>query len=168
MTAKLSTRVFKQKDGSTIAFDLEVTADNFDQAFQDLAEGIRAAEKHQFSLIPPAGSPPPPKARKNGNGHKPNPQGGTIHANRMTIEPRPDGRINVKWFAAGHRWPDLTTCTAPEILRNKYLPDEDLDRWTLDELMAAGDHKVDHVITWRSSEKLNSKGNPYKNIVKIE
>jgi len=34
--------------------------------------------------------------------------------------------------------------------------------------MAARDHKVDHVITWKPSEKLNSKGNPYKNIVRIE
>lgn len=87
----------------------------------------------------------------------------TIHAIKLQIEPRPDGKVNLNFFESGHQYPDIkatkTTAEAVSML-------QPLGAWTIAH-MVASEYAINAVIDWKPSTTLNKNGKPYKNIVSI-
>lgn len=90
--------------------------------------------------------------------------GGTFHIVKMQIEPRADGKVNVKFFEAGHQYPDITAVKTPA---EGALMLQPIGGWTPAH-MVAGEYNITAAIEWVASDKMNSKGNPYKNIKSIK
>jgi hypothetical protein len=90
--------------------------------------------------------------------------GGTFHVVKMQIEPRADGKVNIKFFEAGHQYPDITAVKTPA---EGALLLQPLGGYTPAH-MVAGEYQIGAAIEWVTSDKMNSKGNPYKNIKSIK
>ena len=89
---------------------------------------------------------------------------GTFHAVKMTVTPREGGKTKLDFFEVNHKFPDISAVMAPENLVDLM---KLTGEWTVDHFMKATAFEVKYMIQWRNSDKLNSKGNPYKNIVGI-
>lgn len=87
----------------------------------------------------------------------------TIHAIKLQIEPRADGKVNLNFFEAGHQYADIkatkTTAEAIAML-------QPIGAFT-EEHMVASEYAINAVIDWKPSANLNKNGKPYKNIVTI-
>jgi len=90
--------------------------------------------------------------------------GQTINAVKMSVTPRADGKVEVKWFAAGHTYPDIYATKTVEALCDLL---KATGQWTPAHFGAVAEYLVPMTIRYVNSEKLNSKGNPYKNIVAV-
>lgn len=88
----------------------------------------------------------------------------TIRAVKMTVTPRTDGKADVKFFEQGHQYPDIYATKTPAELVTML---KTTGAWTPQHFAAAGEYQVNFVIDYKLSEKLNTKGNPYKDIVTI-
>lgn len=86
-------------------------------------------------------------------------------ATKLGIEPRTDGRSYFKFYGSGHKFPDLSAVLAPDQAVKMMAH---LAQWTPEHFMKAVEYDVKYRVGWKNSETLNSKGNPYKNIVAIE
>lgn len=89
--------------------------------------------------------------------------GGVINASNIIVAPRTDGKTAVEFYAPGRKFPEIKAVMMPEQLAALFG-----GGWTPAHFKVAGNYAVQVRVTWRPSEKLNSAGNPYKNIVKIE
>lgn len=87
-----------------------------------------------------------------------------IHAVKMQIEARPDGKSKVKFFANGHEYPDIDVVRTPDQLAQLMSKTAD---WKPEHFKTTVEAKCDYLIEYVNSEKLNSKGNPYKNITAV-
>jgi hypothetical protein len=113
--------------------------------------------------LPPApGAPPPVPAP----GAPAPVKGETFQAVKMEVTPKPDGKAELKFYAAGHRYPDLTSTQTVERLL-QYLAATG-DAWTAEHLATAQTFDVSYAVAWEPSEKLNSAGKPYKNLVAVK
>lgn len=86
------------------------------------------------------------------------------HAVKMKVTPLEDGKVSVDFFAAGHQYPDVYDRMKPEQLLAMLAP---TGAWTLEHLNHVASYQVSYVVEWEFSERVNSKGNPYKNILAI-
>lgn len=93
------------------------------------------------------------------------PQMFTMQIERMEITPRADGKVDAKFFQAGHQYPDLTTAKPPDALVAMLAQ---TGQWTAAHFAAATQYPVKWIIEWVNSDKLNKNGKPYKNIVAIK
>lgn len=107
------------------------------------------------------------------NGHaptaaKPAPAAGevlTLVAASMEVTPKPDGKVELKFFEAGHKYPDIYANGTVENMLKLLAPTGD---WTADLLSTATSYDgLAYTVRYTLSKKLNSKGNPYKDIVNI-
>ena len=87
--------------------------------------------------------------------------GGELVANKMTVTPRPDGKSKLEFFMAGHRWADVSAVMTPDQLAGMM---QLTGAWTPDHFKATATYDVNYRIGWRPSAKLNSNGQPYRNI----
>jgi hypothetical protein len=106
---------------------------------------------------PVTGAPAPQAHTQSSNG-------GTFHIVKMQIEPRADGKVNIKFFEVGHQYPDITAVKTPAEGAVLLQP---LGGYTPAH-MVAGEYNITAAIEWVASYKMNSKGNPYKNIKSIK
>jgi len=123
--------------------------------------------------LPPSpfgnGSPPAPMgapAPVPAPGAAPAAKGGTFQAVKMEVTPKTDGKAELKFYAAGHRYPDLTSTQSIDRLL-QYLAHTG-DAWTVQHLSVANTFDISYAVTFEFSEKLNSAGKPYKNLVDVE
>lgn len=93
------------------------------------------------------------------------PQIFTMQIERMETTPRSDGKVDAKFFQAGHQYPDLTAAKAPDALVAMLAQ---TGQWTAAHFAAATQYPVKWIIEWVNSDKLNKNGKPYKNIVAIK
>jgi len=92
-------------------------------------------------------------------------QNGIIQAVLLEIQPVKDGKISLNWLASGHKYADIyTTRTAEKALE---LLQSFGEAWDESHLLAYGKYDVAHNVYYRLSDKMNTKGNPYKDIVEI-
>lgn len=76
----------------------------------------------------------------------------------------------LEFFSAGHQYPDLSYKVGET--REKRIAAfmkllKDTGDWNESHFGAGSSYECDLVATWKPSEKLNSRGNPYKNIVSV-
>lgn len=109
-------------------------------------------------LPPPAGKPAPaapaaaPRERQ------------STAVVKMKVTPLEGGKVSVDFFAAGHQYADVYDRLDPKQLLAMLAP---TGAWTLEHLAAVATYQVSFVVEWEFSERINSKGNPYKNILAI-
>lgn len=183
------TKLFGTKDGQVIEINVTARADTLAHALDELFNGaVHGKEKYHLSMLNPnvhsspaktskeqapstsapasAGSPasqvPAPAAKPANQTGASTP---TIHAVKLEITPDAEDKVTLKWYAGGHKYPDIyTTRTTEKILELLRSTGED---WTITHLSKVGSYTVNHDIRYLNSEKTNSKGNPYKDIVEI-
>lgn len=88
----------------------------------------------------------------------------TIRAVKLQVEPRPDGKVNLNFFEAGHQYADIKATKTPSDAAILLQP---LGGWTPQHFAAAAEYAISAVIDWKPSENLNKNGKPYKNIVTV-
>ena len=84
----------------------------------------------------------------------------------MEVVPAADGKAELKFYATGHRYPDLTSTQSIDRLL-QYLAHTG-DAWTVHHLSVANTFDISYAVTFEFSEKLNSAGKPYHNLVDVE
>lgn len=88
-----------------------------------------------------------------------------MHVSKMQVEPQADGKVKVSFFEPGHRFPDIYSTR----LATQWVKDlSATGAWTTEHLQTAGEYPVSFKIAYTLSQKLNTKGNPYKDIASIK
>ncbi len=93
---------------------------------------------------------------------------GKLHAitiTKLEVVPRADGRVDLKFYGAGHKYPDLLSTRTPE---NAVELLAATGQWTQQHFAGAGVYQVKMLIEWTESEKRNAQGNPYRDIVSAQ
>lgn len=112
-------------------------------------------------VAPQAPSSPAPVPNGNGNGHS---AMLSLRAAKMTVTPRADGKVDLKFFEAGHQYPDIYTA---KTINEAITMLKTTGAWKPEHFAAAGEFQVNMVIDYKNSEKLNKNGKPYKDIVTV-
>jgi hypothetical protein len=87
----------------------------------------------------------------------------TLEVVKVEVTPKPDGKAELKLYAAGHKYPDLyhngkTQQLVAALSTSGY-------EWTEEQFRTAGSFDVTFYADWRNSERMNNKGNPYKDVI---
>lgn len=92
-------------------------------------------------------------------------QENVVVATKLVVTPRPDGKVSLAFFSEGHKWADITkVCSVADAVKTL----APIGGFTAEHLQALTTYEpISAQITWVESEKKNSAGNPYKNIVSI-
>lgn len=106
----------------------------------------------------PAPVAPPAPAQPQASGPE------SIIATRLVVVPQAEGKSKIEFYADGHKFPDLSVTRKLAELRNMLRL---VGEWTDAHLSAAGDYGVKYRVEYTLSSKLNSKGNPYKDIAGV-
>lgn len=155
-------------DGFTI--NLTARAGNCMDALDDLVLGIQYGKKtYKLDTKPatsqaPVQAPAPVQAAPVPPPVNPPPDVNTFVAVKMTVEPRADGKSKISLFADGHQWADINLIFTPEQAVGTL---GHLAPWTQEHFMTATTYDVKYLVAWKNSTKLNSAGNPYKNLVSV-
>lgn len=88
----------------------------------------------------------------------------TLLATKMEVTPKPDGKVELKFYGAGHKFPDIYANGSVENMVKLLAGNGD---WTAEHLAAANTYDSEFTIRYTLSAKLNSKGNPYKDVLSI-
>ena len=92
---------------------------------------------------------------------------GVFEIVKVSVEMREDGRPQVKFYQAGHQWPDNTAVMKPEQFAKMFEPLG--AEWTEEDFTKNGVFEgISFKLHWTESEKVNTKGNRYKNVTKLE
>src|SRR3990167_6871415 len=87
-------------------------------------------------------------------------------ATKLEVTPKPEGRVELKFYSTGHKFPDLYANGSAENMAKMLAS---TGGWTVDEhLRKAASFDVNMRVKYTLSKKLNSKGNPFKDIVAVE
>ena len=93
--------------------------------------------------------------------------GGVIFTEKVEITPKPGGKAEVGFYGVGHKFPDVRiTKTTAEL--SALFTGATGTQWTEDEFKVADSRNIALNVTWVPSTNTNSKGDPYKNLYKIE
>ncbi len=88
----------------------------------------------------------------------------SFRAVKMEVTPKPDGKAELKFYAASHNFPDIyVTRSHADLVKllAKTAP------WAPENFGAANTFNIDYMVEYTLSEKLNSRGNHYKDIADI-
>jgi len=87
-----------------------------------------------------------------------------VAISRLEVAPRADGRVDLRFFGTGHKYADITAVREPDSAVHMLSA---TGAWTPQHFASVAVYNVAMIIEWTPSEKKNSKGNPYKDIVAI-
>lgn len=90
--------------------------------------------------------------------------GGTFHIVKMKVTPRADGKVDLEFFEANHKWADVKSTKTPA---DSALLLQPIGAWTPQHFAAVGEYQIDCMIDWKPSTNLNKNGQPYKNIAAV-
>lgn len=101
------------------------------------------------------------------NGGNPAPM--PMHVAKITVTPRPDGKMRIEIFGDDRRkpynqWSDMSLFVTPTDAVKFFAP---VGSWTTQHFQSACEYMVDFWVNWEYSKKLNSKGNPYRNPIAV-
>lgn len=88
----------------------------------------------------------------------------TLAIVKFNVEPRQDGKVNLNFFGANHKYADIRSVKTPAEAAAMLQP---TGAWTPEHFSKLSEYTIDMLIDWRNSDKMNSRGQPYKNIVAI-
>jgi hypothetical protein len=87
----------------------------------------------------------------------------TLLVARVEVTPKPDNKVELKLYGENDKYPRLYhNGTVDQVLTALSVTDLD---WKKEQLTVANSINAKFYADWRNSEKLNSNGKPYKNIV---
>lgn len=119
---------------------------------------ISKAQTITKAQVPPLATAPPSDGENDGE----------FDLEKIQIVPRPDGRVTMNYMAAGLRWPVVYSVRSKEqaaTIINSVWPNMNLSE---KDFAQAKDFLLSGKVFWKNSDKMNTQGNPYKNIVRIE
>jgi hypothetical protein len=91
--------------------------------------------------------------------------GGAVEVNRVTVTPNAEGKTKIEFWKTGRKYPELQATWTPERAAELFAK---LDAsWTAAHFQAATAYDVTFTVEWVNSQKLNTKGIPYKDIVDL-
>lgn len=157
---------FRWVDGAGFEHQTTIRAWTGAGLYQQVAEMVaRVLETGGRNLTPPA-APPPASATATAPAPVKSPEGvQSIAVKKIKVTPEvKDGkpRTMVELFAEGHQWADIKAFyDTPSAASAAFGTVTGLD------FAAAGEYSVEFIADYRLSEKKNSKGNPYKNLVNV-
>jgi hypothetical protein len=191
--ARVFTKFYGQYDGQSIEINVTVCANTVTEAIDrllgdsktirekyhlSLAQKVQASTKpvtNRITAAPavssqeqPAPGPGPVPAQPASSQQQPEPvqqREFIIHATKMEVEPSADGKVTLKWYSGGHRYPDIYTKRVAEKALALLLSTG--QSWTAENLQRVTSYNVTHDVYYKESSKPNSRGNPYKDIVAI-
>jgi len=82
--------------------------------------------------------------------------------NKIAVTPKPDGKATVEFFATGRKFADIYATQKIESLVELFG-----GGWRAEHFASAVTYDVGLAVAYTLSDKLNSKNNPYKDIVGI-
>ena len=85
---------------------------------------------------------------------------------RFETQPAPGGKTKCSFYEADRKYPDLYASNTPEHLAEQMSIPGVVD-WTPAHFQIAEIYEMDFQIVYKLSPKLNTKGNPYKDIVRF-
>lgn len=177
--AVVFTQLYGVKDHQVVQFNLTCRANTGAEAIESIFQGIQYASQFGLSTVKPDISEPAPEhaqtsaqpttARNPPAGSQTSetfaPGSGIIRAVKLDIVSEADDKVNLKFYETGHQYPDISTKRVTE--RALELLQSSGDGWTIQDLYRTSTRNIRYEIRYRESEKLNSRGNPYKDIVDI-
>lgn len=145
------------------------TYDEFVDNIQLMLSQIPAIIEMVGGIAPVKESAPAPKRED----YAPRAVGGTDTINIVRIDVGVDAKKlpTLEFFSAGHQYPDLAFKvgdTKEKRIAAFIALLKDTGDWEESHFSIGSSYECDLVATWKPSEKLNSKGNPYKNIVSVK
>jgi len=179
----------KLPDGTQQSFQINITGRGFtaSQALENLLDSIRLAKYYHLSVYPPQ-LPSAPKPKTDAAPAVPgqftkapapvptakqpaavgqnttSAQGGTILVNKLTVTPRTDGKVKVDFWSAGRKYADISLVAMIDQALSDLSP---VAEFPVEAMGKAGEYALNCKVDWVPSENLTSKGNPYKDIVRI-
>lgn len=91
--------------------------------------------------------------------------GGAVEVNRVTVTPNAEGKVKIEFWKTGRKYPELQATWTPERAAELFAK---LDAsWTAAHFQAATAYDATFTVVWENSQNLNSKGNPYKNVIDL-
>lgn len=94
-------------------------------------------------------------------------RGGTFDIVKIEVLPKTDGKVEVKFWASGRKFADLTAVKTPEAMAKMFAEGTGAG-WLPEHFSKVGAYETALKVYWVPSEKTNSNGVPYKNLSKIE
>jgi len=91
---------------------------------------------------------------------------GTIRVVKVVVTPRTDGKSKVEFFAEGRRYADLSAVMTPDNLANLFGAVD--EAWSPEHFQVATEYPVSFTAFWKESDKVNTAGKHYRNVVKLE
>lgn len=167
------------EDGSKGVMEISLTGRGLTavEALMNLLDGLRYAKSKGFKthravyqppaqsqtltvsvppvVAPPASVPAVPAV----------PAQGILRAVKMDIAPRADGKVDIKFFGEGHKYADLMRVATVEQAIQFLSP---VGAYTAQHLSVTASYQVNLDVRWAESDRRNSKGNPYKDILDIK
>ena len=89
----------------------------------------------------------------------------TMSIVKLSMLPKPDGKCQVSFFESGHKFPDIYSTKKVEDWVKFMAP---TGGWTAEHFAAVAEYDVAVVVTYTLSEKLNTKGNRYKDLASVK
>lgn len=84
---------------------------------------------------------------------------------KISSTPKPEGKVTIGFFGAGRKYPEVyfngTTDSACALLQGT-------GAWQPQHFQVAQEYQANFKVLWRNSDRMNSKGYPYKDIVGIQ
>lgn len=88
----------------------------------------------------------------------------SVTSSELRVTPRTDGKVDLAFWNAGRKYEEIKATKSPDDAIRLLAP---TGVWTKDNFTAVGTFGLPVSIEYRLSDKRNSKGNPYKDILKI-
>ena len=144
------------------------------QGYAPVADGSGRAFDHAGKVVPTGAMPPPLEEPPDEllGGAAPAPAGppaqssepNVIKIDRIVIKPQPNGQADLEFWQTGRKFPELKQRGTPDRLVSLMAP---TGAWKPEHFAKASDVAASLLVTCEPSKNLNTKGEPYKNVVKV-
>lgn len=146
------------------------------EIMQERAKFVDLAQKKGWtfpgSVKPAAGLTPPPAAPaapvaapSNGTATSTVKVVQVLSATELRVMPRADGKVDLEFWNTGRQYAEIKATKAPAEAVAMLAA---TGAWALDNFSKAGAFTLPVTIEYRLSDKLNSKGNPYKDVLAVK
>lgn len=89
----------------------------------------------------------------------------TLAAVKMSVAPEAGGKVKVGFYESGHQYPDIYSTRPVDYWIKLLAP---TGAWTAEHFAAVAEFGMSVVVSYTLSDKTNSKGNRYKDIVSVK
>ena len=89
----------------------------------------------------------------------------SFHCKLIEVTPKPDGKAEIKFYADGHKYPDIYATRTIEQWIDMLI---EVGEWQVGDFQVAAQYDCDYKVNWNESEKLNKNGKPYHDLHSIQ